>query len=153
MFRTTTSPFASSLSTTPSTRARNAASIVNGASALAWLLQRTGSRTDLKPAAAALSMKSSVTVRPHAPSVGASNMLPKFTPRPSAAAVAVALADAPGGASFAIGGYAPMSATVCGAGTDVELVPAQAAVTRTARASSAARATAGRTSFREREAG
>jgi hypothetical protein len=31
-------------------------------------------------------------------------MLPKFTPRPIAVAVAVALADAPGGASFAIGG-------------------------------------------------
>jgi hypothetical protein len=35
-------------------------------------------------------------------------MLPKFTPRPIAAAVALALADAPGGASFASGGYAPI---------------------------------------------
>jgi hypothetical protein len=36
-------------------------------------------------------------------------MLPKFTPRPMAAAVDIAVADAPGGASFAIGGNVPMS--------------------------------------------
>src|SRR5436190_1265790 len=84
-------------------------------------------------------MKSSVTVRPHAPSVGASNMLPKFTPRPRAAAVAVALADARGGASFAIGGNAAMSGPVCGAGTAVALVPVQALRRSGALASSAAR--------------
>jgi hypothetical protein len=49
-------------------------------------------------------MKSSVTLMPHAPSVGASSMLPKFTPRPSAFAAASARADAPGGAPFGIGG-------------------------------------------------
>jgi len=64
----------------------------------------------------------------------------------------MAPADAPGGASFGIGGYAAMSVTVCGAGTDVELVPAQATATDIVKASSAARATTGRTSFRAREA-
>src|SRR3954451_3931149 len=78
-------------------------------------------------------MKSSVTVSPHAPSVGASNMLPKFTPRPIAIAVAVALADAPGAASFAMGGYAPMSGTLlCGPGALVVLPPAHALATRSA---------------------
>ena len=104
MFSTTTSPFDNSRSTTDSTRAMNAGSIVNGAVALAWLLHRTGSRTEVNPALAALSMKSSVTDSPHAPSVGASSMLPKFTPRPIAEAAASARGDAPGGASFASGG-------------------------------------------------
>src|SRR5256885_119270 len=49
-------------------------------------------------------MKSSVTGRPHAPSVGASSILPKFTPRPIAAAGATALADATGAASVGSGG-------------------------------------------------
>src|SRR4029079_8824701 len=141
MLRTTTTFFASSLSTTDATRVMNAASMVNGAWAPAWLLQRTGSRIEVKPAAVALSMKSSVTVSPHAPSVGASNVLPKFTPRPIAVAVAVALADAPGAASFAIGGYAPMSGTFWGPGAAVLLPPAQPVITTRATTGNAVRRT------------
>jgi hypothetical protein len=54
--------------------------MVNGAFASAWLLQRTGSRTDWNPAAATWSTMSGVTATPHAPSVGASSMLPRLTP-------------------------------------------------------------------------
>jgi hypothetical protein len=42
-------------------------------------------------------------------------MLPKFTPRPIAVAIARALVDAPGAASFGNGGYVLMSGIGCGA--------------------------------------
>jgi hypothetical protein len=55
-----------------------------------------------------------------------------------AAAVAVALADAPGGASFAVGGYAPISGAFGGPGADVLLLPAQADATSIATAGNTA---------------
>src|SRR5262249_32308088 len=84
-------------------------------------------------------MKSSVTVSPHAPSVGASSMLPKLTPRPIAVAVAIALGDAPGGASFATGGYLSMSGTLWEVGAVLRALPAHAPKTSAVEAIRAAR--------------
>src|SRR5688572_12063424 len=56
--------------------------MVCGGSDFACADQRTGIRTEAKPACLMSAKYSALSENPHAPSRGASSALPKFTPRP-----------------------------------------------------------------------